>query len=96
VAPVDELGQQVILVGALHVDALAPRGVAQPRPLGLAVLDEALEPVAGDARQEAVPLAAVELVGLLAPAVELAAAQERQGSGDLAELLRSGATWDVS
>src|SRR5262245_10089586 len=72
-APVDELGEQVVLVRALHVDALPPGRVSQPRPLGLAVLDEALEPVAHDARQEAVPLGPVELGRLVAEALDRAA-----------------------
>ncbi len=64
VATVDELGEQVILVGRLEIDSLAPRGVAQPRPLRLAVLHVPLEAVAHQPGQESVPLSAIELVDL--------------------------------
>ena len=63
-AAIDEFGEQVILIGRLEVDRLAPRRVAQPRPLGLAVVGEPLEPVAGEACEEAIPFGAVEIVNL--------------------------------
>jgi hypothetical protein len=69
-AAVDELGQQVVLIGRLEIDGLPPRRIAQARPLGLAVLYEALKSVAGQAREEAIPLGAIECSGLLAEAFD--------------------------
>ena len=69
VAAVDELRQQVILVGRLKVDGLPPRRIAQARALRLAVLHEALKTIAGEAREEAVPLGAIQRRGLLAEAL---------------------------
>ena len=70
VAAVDEFREQVVLVRRLEIDALAPRRIAQARALGLAVLHEALETVAHQPRDEAVPLGAVELVGGVAEAID--------------------------
>ena len=67
---VDEFREQVVLVGRLEVDPLAPGRITQPRTLGLAVLHVTLEAIAHQPRQEPVPLGAVERVDLLAEALD--------------------------
>src|SRR5580693_7351079 len=74
-AAVDEFGQEVILVGGLEVDGLVPGGIAQPWALRFAVLHETLQSVARQAREEAVPLGAVEVSGLAAEALDGTARQ---------------------
>jgi hypothetical protein len=69
-AAVVEFTEKMILVGVLDVDALAPGRVAQSRLLRLAVLDESLEAVARDSRQEAIPLRTVLIARLIAKTVD--------------------------
>ncbi|MOA53391.1 hypothetical protein D3C78_1768460 [compost metagenome] len=67
---VDELGKQMILIGRLEVDGLAPGRIAQARPFWLAVLQVAFEPVAHEPGHESIPFGAVEGIGLGAESID--------------------------